>query len=333
MVGEPECMMIPCPVPESSSEKMPGVDSRETVWIGRATPVEVCNAISSVLPGAAAGHRKSTREIDTERIVASIPLILTAVPESSVGTGRIRCSRAVDQPSALKLAIAPGLHAAASERLAAFTTRVTTGVPESTSMVELAVAAAPAGPICVKTTRWVSWDATSGTHWKTPEAASKDAPAGRSETARIAAGCDERRSRSGTSTLSSDREAERMRRCAKMTHDVYRSNVQLVCLVRSRLRSLFPLCVCVRARFLPEPVVGNRRPRKSGSVFGWGWYRPGWLAMDSCICLESDLGYRGDCGPGSHGGRENSLMQFDTGLVDLHPDRLKHECNIQWGRR
>src|ERR1700692_270071 len=120
MVGEPECMMIPCPVPESSSEKMPGVDSRETVWIGRATPVEVCNAISSVLPGAAAGHRKSTREIDTERIVASIPLILTVVPESAVErpAGSDAAGPSTNHlPS--KLAIAAGLHAAASKRLAA----------------------------------------------------------------------------------------------------------------------------------------------------------------------------------------------------------------------
>src|ERR1035438_8048506 len=166
---------------------MPGVASQEAVWIGWATPAGVCKAISSVLPGAAAGQRKSTRETETERIGTSIPLTLTTVPESSVVWPVVSdAARPSTNHLPSRLAIAPGLHAAASERFAALTTRVTTGVPESTSRRELAAIEPPDEPTSVKTTRWVPCEATSGTQSKSPETESKTAPAGRSEAERVA---------------------------------------------------------------------------------------------------------------------------------------------------
>jgi hypothetical protein len=77
-----------------------------------------------------AGHRKSTREREAERIGTSIPLTLTTMPDSSaekpVGS-EVACPSANHLPS--RLAIAPGLQEAASEQLVVLTTRVTTGRP------------------------------------------------------------------------------------------------------------------------------------------------------------------------------------------------------------
>src|SRR5262249_53113036 len=93
----------------------------------------VCTTICSEVPGGTDGHRKSTRRPDEYRIGTAVPFTSTdvppsfrAVPDRSDITG----SCASHLPSIL--AIIPALHALSPIRLAAFTMRLTTGLPAST---------------------------------------------------------------------------------------------------------------------------------------------------------------------------------------------------------
>jgi hypothetical protein len=124
----------------------------------------------------------------------------------------------------------------------------------------------------------------------------------------------------------SPREPE-FRQCSP--NDASRSNARLGGLVGNRLRTFLSLCARRSASSQPKPVIGNRQSRnnpKPGSVSWGGWHRPGWVAMDSCVSIESDLVQRCDCGSGSHGGRKNALLRFGVGLAHLRGDRLNSPC-------
>ncbi len=137
----PECRITPCPSPDSSSEKIAGALFREIVRTGLVTPRGVCTVTSRMLSGGADGQMsKSTLDDDAIRIGTVTPLTRTKVPEISVelpvgsGTGLPSASHL---PS--RLPIPPGLHAVSFDLLAALTTFVMAGVPESTSRIEFAV--------------------------------------------------------------------------------------------------------------------------------------------------------------------------------------------------
>src|ERR1039458_9019546 len=92
------------------------------------------------------GHRTLNSAVDAERIGIKTPLAHTFVPASSwelPEASEAAAPLVSHRPS--MAAIAPGLHAASRERLAAFTIAETTGSPESTSTVTDALALAPKG--------------------------------------------------------------------------------------------------------------------------------------------------------------------------------------------
>src|ERR1035437_4973777 len=97
------------------------------------------------------GHRILNSAVDAERIGIKTPLAHTLAPATSRELPE--ASEAV-APLASHLpsmaAIAPGLHAATRERLAAFTTPETTGSPESTCTVTDALALEPEESTTVK---------------------------------------------------------------------------------------------------------------------------------------------------------------------------------------
>src|SRR4051812_1440293 len=92
------------------------------------------NSIS--LPGTASGQSTVNSVAEAERTGVAFPLAHTLVPASSTEAPEpsAAAGAAVSHlPSTA--AMAPGLHAASCDRLAALTTRVTIGVPESTCTV------------------------------------------------------------------------------------------------------------------------------------------------------------------------------------------------------
>ena len=87
---------------------------------------------------------------DADRIGIARPLAHTLVPESSLDlpVGSEAASPPISQRPSID-AMAPGLHAAADERLAAFTILVATGSPDSTCTVTAALAFPPAESMAV----------------------------------------------------------------------------------------------------------------------------------------------------------------------------------------
>src|SRR5262245_35340577 len=136
--------------PEPLSDRITGDAVCMVALKASLEPEAFSTTMESGIPGSRAGHRKFTRVGEAKSTAVFRPLILTLVPPKFIalpdGSENAFPESANHFPA--RLAIAPGLHATASDALG-------TGAPESTSMATSTVDDCWAEFTAPKVIRWV----------------------------------------------------------------------------------------------------------------------------------------------------------------------------------